>query len=237
MPPRMLQSIRTLPGGSWRRMAPKVPVRALGSAHARAGTEVRSGVTKPLPKEVGMTLCAARRFRFADRYRSGLQPVRRLRTATRSSPAPSAAWRVRLSLHSQFQDCDRDSNDRRHGQQQPPVAARHAIDQAGLKLSDRYPKVGPGDGLHIVCIRFHAATLPALPSGCQSGRRPVHGAVPKPLRGSRCVRRTSVPAQRRAGTLANAGTAKQQAGTMSLRALAITDGAVLALIDGSRVGR
>ena len=49
------------------------------------------GVQKPLPKEVEMTLCAALRFRIADRCRLGLQPVWRLRTATRSSPAPSAA--------------------------------------------------------------------------------------------------------------------------------------------------
>ena len=49
--------------------------------------------------------------------------------------------------------------------------------------------------------------------------------------GHRCRRRGGP------GTLANAGTAKQQAGTMSLSGLAITDGAVLALIDGSRVGR
>ena len=72
------KSTRTLPGGIRRRTASKVPVRALRGAHARAGRDLRSGVTDPLPQEVGMTLCAARRFRSGRRCRQGSEPSRRL---------------------------------------------------------------------------------------------------------------------------------------------------------------
>ena len=74
----------------------------------------------------------------------------------------------RPGLRSHFQDCNRYADYRRHGQQETPVTARHAIDQPGLKLGDRNPQVCAGDGLRFACIRFHWATLPALPCVCQS---------------------------------------------------------------------
>ena len=46
-------------------MAPKVPVRARQSAHARAFSPLRQVCQKPLPQEVGMTLCSALRCRIA----------------------------------------------------------------------------------------------------------------------------------------------------------------------------
>ena len=86
------QSIRVLPGGIRRRMASKVPVRALRGAHARAGRDLRSGVTNPLPKEVGMTLCAALRFRLTGRAGTGPEPSRRLSEPT--GPRSASAFRI-----------------------------------------------------------------------------------------------------------------------------------------------
>ena len=76
----------TRPSQPRRRQAPQVPVRARQSAYARTRKPAASGVTKPLPKEVGMTLCAALRFRLTCRSRNGLEPSRRL-----SEPAGRAA--------------------------------------------------------------------------------------------------------------------------------------------------